>query len=394
MKIAILSSYFQNSHATANGLCARNLYNELLCEHNQVKVVCYYAENADNDNNIITVEEKREYRKNASLWSRRINSYYRLLRSFFVPYFDSKLVKQYISELERSDFLPECIIAMYFPFESIIAAYQYKLKHPEVRIIAYELDSAGDGIANQVGFNQRISNAIEKSLIHYYDGFDRIIVMRSHIEYWKIKHHKHINIMRTADIPILIRNEHMSTLGIQDYTFYSGIYTGLLDTNYRNPLYLIELLNLVNQKSKFFEVHFFSKGNCEDIIKNFSENTNYIFQHGYVDKESLDTELKKAQFLINIGNANSHSLPSKLIDYISSGKPIIHFSQQKDDVCLSYLKRYPNSLILYTDTDIKLNSEKLKSFITTNVGRVINQNYIESTFEENTPAFSVRCMFE
>ena len=48
MKIAILSSYFQNSHATANGLCARNLYNELLCEHNQVKVVCYYAENADN----------------------------------------------------------------------------------------------------------------------------------------------------------------------------------------------------------------------------------------------------------------------------------------------------------------------------------------------------------
>lgn len=394
MKVAILSSFFQKYHATANGLCARNLYDCLIQQNHNVKVFCYYSEVKDNDNNVIIVQRNDNENNERPLLWKRLHSYYTVFRSFIDPYYDAKLVQSYLKELERSKFLPEYIIAMYFPYESIIAAYKYKAKHPEVKIVAFELDSAGDGISNQNIFNKFTSTAIESKIDSFYKRFDRVIIMRSHLKYWESTHFRYISEMRVSDIPILTTKKKVSETTPIEHDIYMGIYSGLLDSTYRNPSYLLDVMSLVNRDNVILNIHFYSKGNCETLIAKRAEKEDYIYQHGYIDKDSLNLELGKADFLFSIGNSNSNSLPSKLIDYISSGKPIIHLALQDDDVCVNYLNKYKNCIIINIKDDVVESSYRLKEFIQKSSDIAIDDNYIFSTFVENTPQYSVKLIFE
>ena len=49
---------------------------------------------------------------------------------------------------------------------------------------------------------------------------------------------------------------------------------------------------------------------------------------------------------MNLGNAVSNQIPSKLFEYFGTGKPILHLSPRADDAVLPYLQRYPLALVL------------------------------------------------
>lgn len=53
-----------------------------------------------------------------------------------------------------------------------------------------------------------------------------------------------------------------------------------------------------------------------------------------------------ADILLNLGNAVSNQIPSKLFEYFGTGKPILHLSPRADDAVLPYLQRYPLALVL------------------------------------------------
>ncbi len=59
----------------------------------------------------------------------------------------------------------------------------------------------------------------------------------------------------------------------------------------------------------------------------FSKYSNIVgkklFIHGFVDREELLFELSKMDFLINFHNRNEIQLPSKIIDYALTGRPIL-----------------------------------------------------------------------
>ena len=50
--------------------------------------------------------------------------------------------------------------------------------------------------------------------------------------------------------------------------------------------------------------------------------------------------------LISIGNKDFPYVPSKIFEYMSTGKPIIHFYHNDDDSCLGYLQRYRNACLI------------------------------------------------
>lgn len=55
----------------------------------------------------------------------------------------------------------------------------------------------------------------------------------------------------------------------------------------------------------------------------------------------------EADILVNLGNQVANQLPSKLYEYLGSGKPILHLAARPDDPALPLLARYPLALVRF-----------------------------------------------
>ncbi|MPN32204.1 hypothetical protein SDC9_179680 [bioreactor metagenome] len=110
---------------------------------------------------------------------------------------------------------------------------------------------------------------------------------------------------------------------------------------------------------------------------------------GYVSEKELEKAIGQADFLISIGNEISEMIPSKIFMYMATGKPIVHFYSQSNDVCISYFKKYPAALLLNQHEKVELNAIRLLEFLRSQRGKRIPYELIEKTFHENTPQYSI-----
>lgn len=151
-------------------------------------------------------------------------------------------------------------------------------------------------------------------------------------------------------------------------------YAGSLWKKVRNPDKMLEILgsvNLPNMRLNFF-------GMACDYLNEFNKTLDERFVlHGTKSHDVLKNYLSESDILVNIGNAVPNQAPSKVFEYIATGKPIINFCVNENDTSLYYLKRYPLCFNInvtnYTDKDILA----LESFINKNKGKQV-------TFEEAT----------
>ena len=142
------------------------------------------------------------------------------------------------------------------------------------------------------------------------------------------------------------------------------VYTGTLYSKIRNPSHFLEILEEVAKISKRkIEMNFFGLTNDLDIssLPSFSFKLNF---YGEVSKEKINQEILKANILVNLGNSTHYQLPSKLVDYSLSGKPILNISTIENDSSSSFLEDYSNYLNIYTKKELQKNDyEDICSFI-------------------------------
>jgi hypothetical protein len=394
MNIVVLSSLYLNNNASANGICARRVTEALSDEGHSVYVICYEDGELDvNEEKVITITPKRKTENTNITWKVRVKSYSQTLHALITPVVDRKLVENYLKAMDSLKHGFDMIIAMFYPYETVVAAKRYKEKHPNVILVSYELDSAGDGVSNGSFLDRIKAYSYERSMERSYRFFDKIVIMSNHRNFWDMCHSKHERKRRVVDIPMLTDKTEVSKSNKQNET-YSAIYSGLLDIKYRNPQFLLNLLDLLNEEKNELILHFYSKGNCQDQIDEKSTKSEYIYSHGYVNKAVLEEAIMGADFLINIGNINSNSLPSKLVDYISYGKPIIHLSSQDRDPCIGFLKHYSLALILKETDGINACLEALKHFIDNYDGKHIDYSVLSKSYPMNTPKYSVRAIVD
>jgi hypothetical protein len=70
---------------------------------------------------------------------------------------------------------------------------------------------------------------------------------------------------------------------------------------------------------------------------------------GFVNKSSIDSYIQEASIILNLGNLHDEQIPSKIVDLIFSGKPVIHIYQSKSDASLGWLKANPIALCIHID---------------------------------------------
>jgi hypothetical protein len=146
------------------------------------------------------------------------------------------------------------------------------------------------------------------------------------------------------------------------------VFTGSLYKEIRNPAYLLKFLSGVIEQAPETEAHFYGRINdCSDLfepyLRKFPKN---FFVHGLVSREAAASALEEADVLINIANRTQHQLPSKLVDYIASGKPILNIVSIEDDNSLSFLSSYPimATVMESSDQDYKGDIDRVCNFIT------------------------------
>lgn len=152
-------------------------------------------------------------------------------------------------------------------------------------------------------------------------------------------------------IPPLIANateQNMASLKETTQGSVKMVYVGTLYKSIRNPRYLLRLFERLtqNQSGTQVELHFYgSLNDCSDEFAPYRQYLNKsLFIHGLVNREQVFLATNKASVLVNIGNDNIYQLPSKVVEYAASGKPIINIARTEKDTSARFLKTYPNFL--------------------------------------------------
>ena len=162
------------------------------------------------------------------------------------------------------------------------------------------------------------------------------------------------------------------------------VYAGALYRDIRNPTYLLKVLEGLFLQRPEDEVHFFGRINdCLPCFEPFRERLgNNIFLHGPVPRTQALAELEAADVLINIGNDTTYQLPSKLVDYVATGRAILNIVTKEGDSSLDFLRKYPSTLNMF-DLGDNLGPKDIERFVafvasppeisTTEIARLTNR---------------------
>ena len=87
--------------------------------------------------------------------------------------------------------------------------------------------------------------------------------------------------------------------------------------------------------------------------------------------------LEEMHIILSIGNFNKYQLPSKVIEYISLGKPVLHFAEIKDDPLYEFEDLFKNFKIINKNTS----NEEIDKFL--KVFELGEFNFDYKTFDSN-----------
>ena len=89
--------------------------------------------------------------------------------------------------------------------------------------------------------------------------------------------------------------------------------------------------------------------------------------HKFIDivqrKEALKIMVNEIHILLSIGNLNKYQMPSKVIEYLSLGKPVLHYAEIEDDPIYNFEKLFNNLKIIDSKTtknEIEIYIENIK----------------------------------
>lgn len=128
-------------------------------------------------------------------------------------------------------------------------------------------------------------------------------------------------------------------------------YFGALYAPTRTPDAFLDLLTRTfaqrRNGQRRLDIHFYG-----EIFSEFYEKLRAqpaIRLHGLRSREEARAAMQQMDILLHIGNTTDFQLPSKAVDYLASGKPILHLSYTEQDPFLTFFEGNPMVFSLKID---------------------------------------------
>lgn len=357
MKIVVIcGSYMPNYSAV--GICAKNIVNEFLRMGHKVYVI---AERTDYP---ITEEHKEIIRHiSTPLFDLHFskNKYvrltYRVIRYlgaiFSLQNIQYDFVKAYKKELEaiHKESPIDLIVPFCFPFESLIASREFSLIHDGVRYVPYIFDNLviNDSL-NRFRLNRIIKQKRHIRLLkNVVADSHKSMVIHSQRAFFERNICDLIQKINFCEHPLLIKPVKIQRHS--DDVFYAGAFL----KGYVPSEDLAKIIKKILPKTQN-KFEFCVQGNDTEPIamlsKSFPER---IINNGRVPYSVVEEKMSSAGFLLSVAEVNGVQMSSKIFNYISTGKPIIHFYYKQNDINKKILERYPSAClidILHPDVEL------------------------------------------
>lgn len=309
---------------------------------------------------------------------------------------DRVLVRAYFDQLSAMDPPPSVIVPTVFPIETVFAALDYKRANPGVAVYPYLFDDFVESgslhvlkVARWLKRGRHLR--LERQMLEGADAVLSIHPLKAHFE----AHFEAplVDKITFLEHPLLLPPKASSRSSDDGVTRLC--YTGSLIRKVREADYLIDLLRAAPWSTKVC-ANFYVMGNGADAVP--TEQTNgaiQIVNHGQVSKAAANEAVLNADFLINIGEVQGRQVSSKIFEYMSTGKPIIHLAYVQDDSVTKILEKYPLALCLLQDRHrMRENGIQLNNFIKLRARESVPFDEIKSIYPEALPEVTAEFMTE
>ncbi len=135
------------------------------------------------------------------------------------------------------------------------------------------------------------------------------------------------------------------TPGRRNFVYVGTLYRGL-----REPTFLLDLLVLARGMGELQDVdlHFFGDVSASAaILMRFEPLLGRgLHVHGQVARDAVAGVMHGADLLINIGNNSLSQLPSKVVEYAATGRPVLNLAVTTADTSVRFFAGYSSALSL------------------------------------------------
>ena len=164
-------------------------------------------------------------------------------------------------------------------------------------------------------------------------------------------------------------------------------YFGIFTKGVRSPASFLEFI----KKNNEFEFSWYVNDDSKKIIKSCDINDDEHHFYSQVSREDAQKLMvNSAHCLLSIGNKNPNQIPSKVVEYLATGKPIIHFTEIDNDPVIKLSHEFDNLITLNKSVEqdnllllIEEMVNKIKKF---DIDNFIN-NYTAKSIIDSLDAF-------
>ncbi|GKU27231.1 hypothetical protein CFOLD11_40580 [Clostridium folliculivorans] len=408
--IVIAGWYYPEPSPTGN--CIKQIINELKRD-NRISVICFgESENIlieEDGVSIYTLSNLRLRLRRYALKELQL-SYSKYKRQYFnILYILSRVFRVFISifawptseswyiskslklliKINTIDKI-DTIITVSNPFEAHMCGFRYKKLKPKVNWITYSLDHFTNSESlHRYYFSRNLKFKINlhfEKRIYEYANYNFVT---KELKPWVDKITNGIEQkVKAVSFPLLkIKKGQPKESYFSEYRDNINlVYAGALYKKIRNPEYLLKLICGIDDER--IVLHLFSRGDCDNIINRYkSISKDKIVVHKVLPIDEIHDVMEQADILVNLGNCIYEQKPSKIYEYIATGKPIVNIHYNAIDYS-DIFSNYPLSInINQENICFEKDRYDLREFCNRNWKVSIDKNDIKNRFVDSTPEF-------
>ncbi len=322
-------------------------------DHNNLNVI--YFGNKNNKNIVSNLREKSKNIESKKLMTKLFYNFLKKIYRFIINYLawpDYSMFWVYQIYKNRNNISKDfdVIISVSLPFSSHIGAYIINKNERK-----YWIMDIGDPFTLKINapennqfFYSNLNKRYEKKLYSLADTilFTHKDALKNHKIFFDLSDDKLLIANPISNFDENLFNDSLN------YNYSSRpikiSYFGIFTKGVRTPE---SFLKLVADKDEY-EFSWYVNKDSEKIVKSCDIDENKHSFYSQVSREEAQRLMtNSAHCLLSIGNKNPNQIPSKVIEYLATGKPIIHFTEIDHDPVISLSSDFKN-LIICNETNI------------------------------------------
>lgn len=299
------------------------------------------------------------------------------------------LVDAYRNAIEGLGFVPDQLVPCSSPFEGAIACAEYVKQHPHVKLTPVIFDQFADsGTLCKTRFTRELKRkanlAVEREVLESSDS----VLNVTWEEHARKYHPNCLGKLVHIEHPLLVRpKENMRPSSREERGRSRVIFAGSLSAGVRDPEIA---LNLFCRLGDVAHLDMYVMGPGRDLVRPVSlEHPDAVSLFDAVPASEMTPLLAKADCLLSIGNTISDQKPSKVVEYMAMGKPILHICSIADDPVRGDVAAYPLGCVIEAGEDSVHACETIRAFLERTRGEEMTFDEVAELFCDENPEVAV-----